>query len=87
MNFNKTLTTFSLLSLLTFGASAATQINDQQAATMTSIGTISASEIAGNPLDMNQQLNQEATDRGATAYRIIEARQDSTWHYTAELYK
>ncbi|BDH44412.1 membrane protein [Salmonella enterica subsp. enterica serovar Choleraesuis] len=87
MNIKTTLTAISLLSVLSFGASAATSINSEQAANRVPMGTITASEIGGTPMDMNRQLSKEADAKGASSYRIIEARTGDSWHATAELYK
>jgi len=36
---------------------------------------------------MHQMLNEKAEQKGASSYRIIEARTGGQWHATAELYK
>ncbi|MEY8711805.1 hypothetical protein A9B99_15025 [Mangrovibacter phragmitis] len=87
MNMTKTLTTASLLSMLSFGAFAATQLNDEQAESRQPIGTISVDGIASSPMDMHQMLNKKAAEQGASAYHVIEARSGDSWHATAELYK
>ncbi|MCP6756882.1 DUF1471 domain-containing protein, partial [Klebsiella pneumoniae] len=39
------------------------------------------------PMDLRAMLNEKAEAKGATAYRVIEARTGDHWHATAELYK
>lgn len=76
-------------SLLTFGASAADLVTDQQVASenLQSIGTISVSGIDGAPTTIRQQLSQKADEQGAKSYRVIEAYNNGNYHATAELYK
>ncbi|QKJ85438.1 hypothetical protein PMPD1_0461 [Paramixta manurensis] len=87
MKIKTTLATLSLLSLVTFGASAAQLLTNQQAENLQSVGTITVSGVGGSPMDYRQQLSQKADQQGASAYRIIEARTGDSWHATAELYK
>ncbi|MCU5773461.1 peroxide/acid stress response protein YhcN [Erwiniaceae bacterium BAC15a-03b] len=87
MKIKTTIATLSLLSLITFGASAAELITTQQAGNLQSAGTISVSGTGGAPIDMRQALSQKADAQGASAYRVIEARTGDSWHATAELYK
>lgn len=83
-----TLATAALASLITFGANAAVQqVNAQDAQNLQSIGTISVAQPGSSPMDMREALAAKADQKGATAYRIIEARTGDTWHATAELYK
>lgn len=82
-----TLAVLGLFSVLSFGASAAQLVDAQQSQNLQSAGTISLGGVAGTPMDIRQQLSQKADEQGATAYRVIEARNDNTWHVTAELYK
>ncbi|HBV41000.1 MAG TPA: hypothetical protein DEF05_15275 [Erwinia sp.] len=82
-----TFAVLSLLSVLSFGASAAQLVNAEQSQNLQSAGTISLGGIAGAPMDIRQQLSQKADEQGASAYRVIEARNDDRWHVTAELYK
>lgn len=79
----------SLASVLSFGASAANLVTDQQASSqnLQSIGTISVSGIDGAPTDIRQALSQKADKQGASAYRVIEAYNNGNYHATAELYK
>ncbi|MFW0767900.1 DUF1471 family stress response protein YhcN-B [Trabulsiella odontotermitis] len=77
-----------LASVLSFGASAAVhQVSADQARNLQPMGTISVSQIGSAPMDMRQALDAKAEKEGASAYRIIEARADASWHATAELYK
>lgn len=87
MNMKNTLVAASLLSMLSFGAFAATSINAEQAQSLQPMGTVSISGIGSSPMDMHQKLEQKAQDEGASSYRIIEARSGDQWHATAELYK
>ena len=79
----------SLASVLSFGASAANLVTDQQATSqnLQSMGTISVSGIDGAPTDIRQELSQKADKQGASAYRVIEAYNNGNYHATAELYK
>ncbi|OON39234.1 hypothetical protein BTJ39_14985 [Izhakiella australiensis] len=87
MKNRKIITVFGLLAAMSFGASAAQLVNDQQASGLQSVGTVSLGGVAGAPADIRQQLSQKADAQGAAAYRIVEARNNDTWHVTAELYK
>lgn len=87
MKIKTTIAALSLFSVVSFGASAAQLVNNQQAENLQSAGTITLSGVAGTPSDIRQQLSQKADREGASAYRIIEARNQDSWHVTAELYK
>jgi hypothetical protein len=87
MNMKTTLVTASLLSMLSFGAFAATSINADQAQDRQAMGTVSVSQVGSAPMDMHQMLNEKAEAKGASSYRIVEARSGDAWHATAELYK
>jgi len=87
MNMKATLAAISLMSALSFGASAATLITNDQAADLQSVGTISASGVTGAPSDIRQALSDKADKQGAKAYRVIEAYENGNWHATAEIYK
>jgi len=82
-----TLAAIALLSSLSFGASAATLINAQQANSLHAIGTITASGIGGSPSDARQALSDKADAQGASAYQVIEAYRNGNWHSTAIIYK
>ncbi|CAI1864524.1 peroxide/acid stress response protein YhcN [Serratia proteamaculans] len=87
MNMKTTLAVLSLLSVVSFGASAATLITNDQANNLQSVGTITASGITGAPSDIRQALSDKADKQGAKAYRVIEAYENGNWHATAEIYK
>lgn len=84
-----TLAALSLASVLSFGASAANLVTNQQVASqnLQSVGTVSVSGINGTPTDIRHALSEKADQQGATSYRVIEARNNDSWHATAELYK
>ncbi|WP_338511238.1 peroxide/acid stress response protein YhcN [Erwinia aphidicola] len=84
-----TIAALGLASVLSFGASAASlvtndQVNNQN---LQSVGTVSVSGINGTTMDIRHQLSEKADQQGASAYRVIEARNDDNYHVTAELYK
>lgn len=89
MKMTFTLATLGLASVLSFGASAASLVTDQQVASenLQSMGTISVSGIDGAPTTIRQQLSQKADEQGASSYRVIEAYNNGNYHATAELYK
>ncbi|CAI1808471.1 Protein of uncharacterised function (DUF1471) [Serratia quinivorans] len=87
MSMKSTLVGLSLLSVVSFGASAATLITNDQASNLQSVGTITASGITGAPSDIRQALSDKADKQGAKAYRVIEAYENGNWHATAEIYK
>ncbi|CAI2488384.1 MULTISPECIES: peroxide/acid stress response protein YhcN [Serratia] len=87
MNMKTTLAALSLLSVVSFGASAATLITNDQASTLQSAGTITVSGVTGAPSDIRQALSDKADKQGAKAYRVIEAYENGNWHATAEIYK
>ncbi|MFU9135275.1 peroxide/acid stress response protein YhcN [Erwinia tasmaniensis] len=87
MKITKAIVALTLLSAFSYGASAAELINSEQAQNLQAVGTITVSGVAGTPMDIRQQLNQKANDQGASAYRVIEANINNTYHATAEIYK
>lgn len=87
MNIKSTVTALSLMSMLSFGAFAATSINAEQAQGREALGSVSVSQVGGAPMDMQAALNKKADKAGASAYRVVEAHTGDTWHATAELYK
>jgi hypothetical protein len=87
MKIKATIATISLLSMLSFGAFAAQSVDANQAANMQAAGTITVSGVAGAPSDIRQALSEKADAKGATAYRVIEARNEGNFHATAEIYK
>ncbi|QHM73636.1 peroxide/acid stress response protein YhcN [Mixta intestinalis] len=87
MKITTTIAAVSLLSALSFGTMAAESVSAQQAQNMQPVGIVTMSGVAGVPMDIHQALSTKAENQGASAYRIIEARNQDTWHVTAELYK
>ncbi|MBP1130304.1 MULTISPECIES: peroxide/acid stress response protein YhcN [Enterobacterales] len=87
MKIKATVATMSILSMLSFGAFAAQSVDASQAAKMQAAGTITVSGVAGAPSDIRQALSEKADAKGATAYRVIEARNEGNFHATAEIYK
>lgn len=87
MKIKSTIATMSVLSMLSFGAFAAQSVDANQAAKMQAAGTITVSGVAGAPSDIRQALSEKADAKGATAYRVIEARNEGNFHATAEIYK
>ncbi|CAI1043837.1 peroxide/acid stress response protein YhcN [Serratia quinivorans] len=87
MKIKATIATMSVLSMLSFSAFAAQSVDANQAANMQSAGTITVSGVAGAPSDIRQALSEKADAKGATAYRVIEARNEGNFHATAEIYK
>ncbi|MEN5018295.1 peroxide/acid stress response protein YhcN [Erwinia sp. Eh17-17] len=87
MKIKTTIAALGLFSVVSFGASAAQLVNSQQAENLHSAGIISVSGVAGTPSDIRAQLSQKADRQGASAFRIIEARNQDNWHATAEIYQ
>jgi len=89
MKITFTIAALSLASVLSFGASAANLVTNEQVASqnLQSAGTVSVSGINGTPMDIRHALSEKADQQGATSYRVIEARTDGNYHATAELYK
>ncbi|HBZ14594.1 YdgH/BhsA/McbA-like domain containing protein [Pantoea sp. NPDC088449] len=78
----------SLASVLSFGASAASLVSNEQAEQLQSLNqTISVSGVDGDQTNVRQELSQKADAQGASHYRIIENNRGDTFHVTAELYK
>ncbi|MFD1804484.1 peroxide/acid stress response protein YhcN [Mixta tenebrionis] len=84
-----TLAALGLASLLSFGATAADLVTQQDVASqnLQPIGTISVSGIDGSPSAIRQHLSQQADKQGASAYRVVEAYNNGNYHATAEIYK
>ena len=77
-----------LASVVSFGASAASLVSNQQAEQLQSLNqTISVSGVDGDQTNVRQELSQKADAQGASHYRIIENNRGDTFHVTAELYK
>lgn len=90
MKIKASIATLGLLSVMTFGASAAQLVTQQQVdeQNLQSVGsTVTISGTAGSPMDYRAQLSEKANAQGASAYRVIEARTGDSYHVTAELYK
>ncbi|MCH9299642.1 peroxide/acid stress response protein YhcN [Pantoea allii] len=87
MKIKATIATVSLLSVMTFGASAAQLVTADQTQNLQPVGTVSISGVAGAPVDYRSQLSQKADEQGASAYKIIEANTGDSYHITAQLYK
>jgi len=87
MNIKTIIAAFGVLSALSFGAFAAESVNAEQAKDLQSMGVISVSGVAGSHMDVREALNNKATEKGASAYRVIENYENGNWHATALLYK
>ncbi|WP_130832109.1 peroxide/acid stress response protein YhcN [[Erwinia] mediterraneensis] len=87
MKIKTAIATVSLLSAMTFGASAAQLVTAEGARNLQPAGTVTISGVAGAPMDYRAQLSQKADAQGASAYRVIEARTGDNYHFTAEVYK
>lgn len=87
MKIKNTIAALGLFSVIAFGASAAESVNNAQTNSLTDMGTISVSGITGAPSEITQALADKADSKGATAYKIIEMRQENGWHATAKIYK
>ncbi|MDU6411363.1 MAG: peroxide/acid stress response protein YhcN [Yersiniaceae bacterium] len=87
MNIKTTIAAASTLSALSFGAFAAQSIDATQAASLQSMGTISVSGVSAAPSDVRQALSEKADNKGAKAYRVVEAYINGNYHATAEIYQ
>ena len=87
MSIKAGLAMMGVLSVLSFGASAAQSISSEQAQGMHSLGVITVSGVSASPTDINDQLNAKAEAVGATAYHITEAYMNGNYHETAQLFK
>lgn len=87
MKIKTAVSMMTVMSVLSFGAFAADSLTQEQANGLHSFGTVSVTGNAGAPSDIHQALNQAAEAKGATSYHVTEARENDTWHATAELYK
>ncbi|MXP55462.1 DUF1471 domain-containing protein [Pantoea sp. Seng] len=77
-----------LASVLSFGASAASLVSNEQAEQLQPLNqTISVSGVDGDQTNVRQELSQKADAQSASHYRIIENNRGDTFHVTAELYK
>ena len=77
-----------LASVLSFSASAADLVTEQQAASqnLQSMGTISVSGLDSSPMTIRDALSEKANQQGASSYRVIEAYNNGNYHATAALY-
>ncbi|WP_058913857.1 YdgH/BhsA/McbA-like domain containing protein [Entomohabitans teleogrylli] len=73
--------------LIAGAAFAAAPLDNQQAQGLQSLGTVSFGQVSSDPTSVHQRLEEEAKERGATGWRIIENRTGDYQHVTAELYK
>lgn len=87
MKIMTTIAALSLLPAVSFGASAAQLVSNQQAENLQPMGTISVSGVNGVPTDIRQELSDKADRKGAKSYRVIEAHNDGAYHATAEIYQ
>lgn len=63
MKIKTTVATFSILSVLSFGAFAAEPISAEQAQNREAIGSISVSAIGSSPMDMNAMLSKKRMNK------------------------
>lgn len=63
MNMKTTVAALGLLSVISFGASAAQLVTNDQTANLQSIGTITVSGIDGAPTDIRQALSESRRER------------------------
>ncbi|RJT40765.1 peroxide/acid stress response protein YhcN [Rahnella woolbedingensis] len=87
MKIITTIAALSLISAVSFGASAAQLVTHQQAENLQPMGTISVSGVVGVPTDIHQQLSDKADSKGAKSFRVIEAHNNGAYHATAEIYQ
>ena len=87
MKIITTIAALSLLSVVSFGASAAQLVTNQQAENLQPMGMVSVSGVNGVPMDIRQQLSDKADAKGAKSYRVIEAHNEGAYHATAEIYQ
>ncbi|AFE56725.1 MULTISPECIES: peroxide/acid stress response protein YhcN [Rahnella] len=87
MKIITTIAALSLLSVVSFGASAAQLVTNQQAENLQPMGMVSVSGVNGVPMDIRQQLSDKAESKGAKSFRVIEAHNDGAYHATAEIYQ
>jgi len=81
----------ALTSALSFGASAASLVSNQQAETLQPLNqTISISGHDGDQTNIRQALSQKADAQGASHYRVIGVQNpgdSSMWSGSAEIYR
>lgn len=80
----------TILAATSFSTFAATQVDQNQALDMQSIGSVSVSGVRGTLDDATHKLAQKAEALGASHYRIVRADtpgDSSLWSGTAEIYR
>lgn len=80
----------TLLAATSFSTLAATQVDESQASTLQSIGTVSISGVRGSIDDATHHLAKKADAMGATSYRVIGVNtpgDSSQWSGNAEIYR
>ncbi|MBT8499865.1 hypothetical protein DH20_10320 [Pantoea agglomerans] len=80
----------ALLATASFATFAAAPVDQSQAQSMQSIGSVSVSGVRGSLDDANRQLSQKAEEMGASHYRVIgvdNSGDSSLWSGTAEIYR
>lgn len=90
---NKTLPALIVATVLTatsFSALASTEVNQNQASQLQSIGTVSISGVRGTLDDVTHELAKKADALGASSYRVIGANtpgDSDQWIGSAEIYR
>lgn len=87
MKVKSSIATLAVLSSLSFGVFAAQPVDNAQAARLQSVGTVTVSGTNAAPSDIREALSAKADKMGASAFRVIELREDGNFHATAEIYK
>ncbi|ADP13243.1 MULTISPECIES: DUF1471 domain-containing protein [Erwinia] len=80
----------TLLAVTSFSTLAATQVNESQASSLHSMGTVSISGARGTLDDATHKLAKKADAMGASSYRIIgvtNPADSSLWFGNAEIYR
>ncbi len=87
MKIITTLAAVSLFTAVSFGASAAQLVTNDQVQNLQPMGVINVSGVNGVSMDIRQKLSDKADSMGAKSYRVIEAHNDGAYHATAEIYQ
>ncbi|CCP03934.1 Protein ydgH Flags: Precursor [Erwinia amylovora Ea644] len=80
----------SLLTVASFSTLAATQVNENQASSLHSMGIVSISGARGTLDDATHRLANKADAMGASSYRIIALTNpgdSSMWFGNAEIFR
>ncbi|WP_437609882.1 YdgH/BhsA/McbA-like domain containing protein [Erwinia sp. V71] len=80
----------AVLAASSFTAMAATEVNNEQAQGLQSMGSVSISGARGSIDDAQHHLAQKAEEMGATHYRVVgldNPGDSSRWSGTAEIYR